>query len=155
MGCGSQQQALDLNNSVAKGTKRLEQAGLEFGKAAGEALARNDPKHAAEARKQYENTMALLGKTMQEANALKVDGIAGGAEFRDAYIKFLQTEESLMKKEFKDVVEILEDQKLERAQRKQRFDETLQRVTRAEEPALSALKSAQKTFASKHNFKVQ
>jgi hypothetical protein len=154
-GCGGQKKALDLNNAASTMTKRLESGGVQFGTAVSKAQQTGAPQDIAEVRKQYNNLTSLMDQARKEADAMKVDGINGGAEFRDAYVKFLQQQDKMLKEEFKEMVELMEDNSLPPFQRQQKLQNAFQRAAAAEGQALPIMKTAQENFARKNNFKLQ
>ncbi len=98
--------------------------------------------------------ISVVDQAQREANEMKTEGIPGAADFKAVYLTFLNSQDTILKNEFKEVVDILKDRTLAPVIRQERFQAILQRTAQKEQVSLPALQAAQREFGKKNNFRV-
>jgi hypothetical protein len=149
VGCGpSKADLVKFNDSLTKANKRLNSAGQVYATALMKAMTSgkgNNP----EMRQQHEAVVKVFEQVKTEVDAVQVPKAKGAQELYNAMQKFLQFEEEAIRKDFKQVADILNSGTVDLTAA-QRIQQILQSVAKREETELNALKNAQREFANAH-----
>jgi hypothetical protein len=155
VGCGSStKEAVAFNQTIVTANQRLASVGQEFGEAIGRALA-GGPADVAQVKQLYDKTKQVVQQVKAEMQSVQVPPSNAAQTLYDADQKFLQGQERMIEKDFGEVVKLLENSELDKAERAQKVAAIFARVEKAEQADLAALKAAQKGFAQEYNLTLQ
>jgi hypothetical protein len=146
--------ALKFNNAFARFNQDLTAAGKKFGEALSPAF-QGKAVSLPEARKRYKNVQKVLAEVKKAASALKVPDSESARKLARAYDRFLKGQEEMIKKEFQEVLSLVEGSNPPDQQVRARLLKILQQVGEKEATTLREVQQAQEAFAKEHGIELK
>jgi hypothetical protein len=146
--------ALRFNNAFARFNQDLASAGKKFGEALAPAL-QGKAVSLPEVRKRYKNVQKVLADVKKAASALKVPDSESARKFARTYDRFLKGQEEFIKKEFQELLSLVEGSNPPDQQVRARLRKILQQVGEREATTLREVQQAQEAFAKEHGIKLE
>ncbi len=154
-GCGGQKGALEISESVVEQNKRLFSVGQDFRGAVNRAFKSGEEPDVARVRNMFNQMNTLLDKVIADTKGLGTFGVDGAGDFKASALHFYEGEKGILETDYKPVVEALETKGFGEENRKELIQKAFASARVKEEGLLGGLRSAQQTFASKHNIALQ
>lgn len=155
-GCSrvSSQEAARFNEALVQSQKRLNDAGLEFGKSAGAAID-GGAVEVAMLDRALEKTLEAVARSKGDVQNMTVPKSAAARNFHVAYLKMVETEEKLLAEELGSIVKTLKDPARPAAAKHKRVMLIANYLTKMEADAMASVKEAQAAFAREHGVKLR
>jgi hypothetical protein len=150
-GCGGP--AVKFNNAIAMANKKLADVGQEFGVAVGEVLA-GQQSSMTKVKASYDKLKKTMSDVKAEMKNLTIPSSASAQKLYDSHQRFLKGEEEFVTM-FGQVVQILEDSKLNANTKRTKVEQILSQVAAKEKPLLADLQSTQREFAKENNIRLE
>lgn len=136
---------LQFNEAISKVSKSLESKGRAFGMAIGQ---EKDPKRL---QKLHVDLVADVKAIVRDTKKIAVPGGKEAAAFWQAFQGYLKNQETMVAKDFKEVVDILSSPQPDLQQLKKVLD----RIQRIENADLVVVRKAQAEFAKAHGITIK
>ncbi len=146
-GCAGE--AVRFNNSIVDYNKRLAAAGKRLGETLAPAL-QGGQVNAADVKGAYNEVLNTLDQVKKEFASLKVPSGASAKKLADAYGKFLQGQEDMVRNQMGQLVKMAESGKPAPGQ----MMGLLQAIGAREQADLVNVQAAQREFARDHNIRL-
>lgn len=155
-GCGrvSTQEAVHFNDALVASQKRLYEAGVKFGDAAGKALG-GGPAEAVLLDRALENAKEEMARARADVRNLAVPKSDSARAFHAAFTRMLDTEEKLLADELGAIAATLKDSSRSPDAKRKRVLLIANYLQKVEQDALATVKTAQAEFAKAHGFQVR
>jgi hypothetical protein len=154
-GCKDRPYPCKFNNMMARTNLELSKAGKEFF-ATVTPLSRGEAVNPTNVRSAYANMESLLKKKRAEWDETGPPmGTSWGSALMDRYVEFLDSEQSMLDKIIKPIVETVENQKLDVASQWAIIKPLLEKVEPEESATREPLKQVQAKFAEEHRMKLE
>jgi hypothetical protein len=145
--------AEDLNEAIVTANSKLFRVGRVFGETLAPAL-KEKKVDIPELKKDLKRILKVLEIVQADLKDIKVPSAKVAREYYKTHQAFLKTQEGIAKKDFAEVITVLEDDDLTAAQKKKRIETIIKRVDREEGKLYTELQKAQKAFCKEYGIKL-
>jgi hypothetical protein len=150
-GCG--REAVNFNNTIANGNKKLNEAGKKFGAAVDPAL-KGETADVEKVKAAHKAAVEALEQVKKDTSNAKVPGDPTAKKLAEGYQEFLKVEEDVIKNKFGAVATALETKtppKSSEGTFAEQLKTILREASKEEGEALKTLHDLQKDFAKAHD----
>jgi hypothetical protein len=147
---GCKPPTVSFNDTIVTKALKLHEAGIVYGRALGSALASGNEKDVSKAEAAYEDVLKALTDVRNDIKALTVPPGKAAKEFQREALEFLDIEERLINRDFKDMLRITKEKGTNQADKSKRVNDILAKAVKIEKEHLEWLKDAQRKYAEEN-----
>jgi hypothetical protein len=151
VGCGGQQQALELSNAVAAHWRQVSFKEKDLLSAMNRGFETGEEKDLKRARNALVDLTGTTKKVIANIEGMSTAGVEGGSSFKTSSLLYFKALTNIQEECYLPAVDLLEKNDIDKTQKKEQIQNLLGRASAKGNENLRDLKSSQQSFAAKHN----
>jgi hypothetical protein len=146
--------ALDLNEAIQEANRKINVAGRAFGETLAPALKEKDV-DLRDLRRDYKYLQKVVAQVQADMKDVTVPKTEVARAYAKAHQQYLKAQEGFVKREFAEILTVMEDETLSAADKKKKTLAISKKVNTADQKVFTALVKAQKAFAKEYGIKIK